>query len=110
MLLTTGMNYRSNRSVINKMISRTPMSDTMKRKSAAVSSVCDFFGWDERIEKKDKMLERDKQIATRAVNSSMLLVSDMLVIWNDVITKRQNPKRFTEVFRMCSDVFFAMGQ
>lgn len=43
-----------------------------------VSRMCALFVTDERIEKKDRMLETDKQIATRPVNSSILLASDLL--------------------------------
>lgn len=56
------------------------------------------------------MQEKVSNIATAEVNSSMMCVSDLLAICNDVITKRQNPNRFAEVFRICCEVLFAICQ
>ena len=38
------------------------------------------------------------------VNSSIICVSILSAIFNEVITKRQNPKRFADVFKICWDV------
>ena len=60
------------------------------------------------IDANEKMQEKVSNIATQEVNSSMMCISDLLEICNDVITKRQNPKRFAEVFRICCEVLFAI--
>jgi hypothetical protein len=46
----------------------------------------------------------------KEVSSSIKLDSVLLVICNDVITKRQKPRRFAEVLRICCDVLFAIRQ
>jgi len=54
------------------------------------------------------MHENVSNIAMRDVNSSIILDSDLFVICNEVITNRQNPRRFAEVFKMCWEVVFAI--
>jgi hypothetical protein len=61
-----------------------------------------------RREKKEKKQENVRNKATTEVNSSIILVSVLLVTCKEVITIRQNPRRFTDVLKMCSDVFFAI--
>jgi predicted solute-binding protein len=60
------------------------------------------------IDKKEKKQEKDRIAATTEVNSSMILASVLLARCNDVITKRQNPRRLAAVFRICCEVLFAM--
>lgn len=44
------------------------------------------------------------------VSSSMMLFSALLLMCNEVKTKRQNPSRFAAVFKMFGEVLFAMEQ
>jgi len=53
------------------------------------------------MEANEKMQEKVSNIATQEVNSSMMCVSVLLAMCSDVITKRQNPNRFADVFRIC---------
>jgi hypothetical protein len=50
------------------------------------------------------------RIAITEVNSSMKWVSVQLPTLKEVITNRQNPRRFAETFRICCEVLFAMMQ
>ena len=54
------------------------------------------------------MQEKVSNNAITEVNSSSILVSALLVIWKDVITKRQKPNRFAEVLNICCEVVFAI--
>jgi len=62
------------------------------------------------MEKKEKKQEKVSRRATTDVNSSILLDSILVLICNEVITKRQNPKRFADVFKICWEVLFAILQ
>ena len=62
------------------------------------------------MEKNEKKQERVSRRATTDVNSSILLDSILVLICNEVITKRQNPKRFADVFKICWEVLFAILQ
>ena len=61
-----------------------------------------------RIEKKENKQETINKIAITEVSSSIILLSALSVKCNEVITKRQNPKRFAEVFKICCDVVFGI--
>ena len=60
------------------------------------------------IEKNENIHEKMSSTATKEVISSSILTSDLLVICREVITTRQNPKRFVEVLNMCGEVVFAI--
>ena len=60
------------------------------------------------MELNEKIQELVRETAIIEVNSSMTCVSIWLVIRKEVITKRQNPRRFAEVFKMCWDVLVAI--
>jgi hypothetical protein len=60
------------------------------------------------MEKKEKKLEKARSIAISEVNSSMMLDSVVLLICNEVITTRQNPRRLADVFSICCEVVFAI--
>lgn len=60
------------------------------------------------MEINEKIQEHVSKTAIIEVNSSMIRVSIWLVIRKEVITKRQNPRRFAEVFKMCWDVLLAI--
>ena len=61
-----------------------------------------------RIEKKENKPETLSKIAITEVNSSIILLSALSVKCSEVITKRQNPKRFAEVFKICCEVLFGI--
>lgn len=54
-----------------------------------------------RMEINERKHELINKIAIIEVNSSIKLVSDLLVICIEVITNRQNPNKFAEVLNMC---------
>ncbi|HMJ46255.1 MAG TPA: hypothetical protein VK498_02955 [Ferruginibacter sp.] len=54
------------------------------------------------------MHEKASNKAMIDVNSSIMLDADEFVICNDVITKRQKPKRLAAVLKICGDVLFAI--
>jgi len=47
--------------------------------------------------------------AINDVNSSIILVFEVSEICKEVITKRQNPRRFAAVPKICWDVLFAIN-
>jgi len=63
---------------------------------------------DVRIEIKDNMQEKVRKMATTEVNISIILVSMISDMCREVMTKRQNPRRFADVLRMCFEVLLAM--
>lgn len=60
------------------------------------------------MEINEKIHEQVSNMAITEVNSSMTCVSIRFEICNEVITKRQNPKRFAEVVKICGDVLLAI--
>ena len=50
-----------------------------------------------------RLLEISRMVAT-PVNSSIIEIALYRVIFSPVSTTRQNPSKFDEVFRMCSDL------
>jgi hypothetical protein len=58
----------------------------------------------------EKIQEMVNSMAITEVNSSIKYDSIRSAICNDVITKRQNPKRVADVFKMCCEVLVAMYQ
>jgi len=62
------------------------------------------------MEKNEKKQESVSSSATTDVNSSILLDSIFVLKCNEVITKRQKPKRFADVFKICWEVLFAILQ
>lgn len=91
------------------MIIKIPINESIKRKSAIVSNRFSLFWFDVLIELKEKIHEKVSSTAMTEVNSSIRCVSVRLAMCSDVITKRQNPKRFADVFRICWDVWLAIS-
>jgi len=60
------------------------------------------------IEIKENTDEIVRNNATIEVNSSIKLPSDLFAMCKEVITNKQNPKRFAEVPKMCCEVLFAI--
>jgi len=60
------------------------------------------------METNEKPLENVSRTAIMEVRMSMACVSVRLAICREVITKRQNPRRFAEVPKMCCEVLFAI--
>lgn len=58
----------------------------------------------------EKIHENVSITATQQVNSSSMRVSVKLAMCKDVITKRQNPHKFADVFKICWDVLFAINK
>ena len=83
------------------MMTRIPQREARKIYSAIVSRCCSRSGFNVLIDKNEKKQEKDKRAATTEVNSSMILASVLLARCKEVITKRQKPKRFAEVFSIC---------
>ena len=84
---------------------KMPIKEHANKYSAIVSSFSEAFSEAARIEKKEN---NDEQISNRAikeVDSSIILLSAWLPTWKEEITKRQNPSRFAEVFKILSEVF-----
>jgi hypothetical protein len=96
--------------VISKIIIRIPRSAARNKKSATVSSRFSLRSFFVRIEVNERIQDIVSRTATTEVNSSIIYDSILLAICNDVITKRQNPRRFADVFRICCDVLFAIRQ
>jgi len=88
----------------NTITRRIPVSEIMKNQSAVVSNRFSHAGFFALSEKKEKKQENVRNIAITDMNSSISVVAVRLVIWSEVITKRQNPSRFTEVLRICCEV------
>ncbi len=53
------------------------------------------------MEINEKMHDKVNNTARTEVNSSIICVSILSAIFNDVITMRQNPKRVADVFKIC---------
>lgn len=75
-----------------------------------ISSNFSLIRFDVRIEENEMMQEKVSNTAMTDVSSSMMCVSILLAICREVITKRQNPRRVADVFRICCDVLFAIIQ
>jgi hypothetical protein len=69
-----------------------------------VSSRNSFLGFVVLIEANENIQEKVRNNAITEVNSSILVVSAVSVMCKEVITKRQKPKRFAEVFNICCEV------
>jgi hypothetical protein len=65
------------------------------------ASLFEFFVLIEINEKNDEIV---KKTAITAVNSSKLLFVDLVNIFKEEITIRQNPNKFADVFKMCCEV------
>jgi hypothetical protein len=53
------------------------------------------------MEMNEKKHEKVRNNPTTEVNSSIKPDSDLLIICNEVITTRQNPRRFADAGRIC---------
>jgi len=62
-----------------------------------------------RREANEKKQEEISDIAITDVNSSIRLDAALSLTCNEVITKRQKPKRVADVFKICWDVLFAIN-
>ena len=66
-------------------------------------------GFVARIDMNEHKHEKVNSKATEEENSSMTLLVALLVICNEVITIRQNPKRFADADKICWDVFLIIS-
>jgi hypothetical protein len=79
----------------------------MKKQSAIRSIFSSRSAFLVLIEIKEKIDETVSSKAIIEVNSSMSVPSVLLEICSEVIMKRQNPRRFAEVLRICWEVLLA---
>lgn len=71
-----------------------------------MASLCfSLFVFDVLMETNEKIQEAVKNRAITDVSSSITWVSILLLMWSEVITKRQNPRRLADVPRIWGDVF-----
>lgn len=74
-----------------------------------MASLCfSLFVFDVLMETNEKIQEAVKNRAITDVSSSITWVSILLLMWSEVITKRQNPRRLADVPRIWGDVLLAM--
>jgi hypothetical protein len=62
------------------------------------------------METNEKRQEKVNNTAKIRVNSSIKTLSVLSAMCNEVITKRQNPSKLAEVFKICCEVLFAIIQ
>ena len=87
-----------------------PPNAIRNKTSAVFSSMVSFLKSSVLTDAKDKKQETVKIKATNDENSSIRLFCDSLEICSDVITIKQNPSRFAEVFRICCEVLLAIAK
>jgi hypothetical protein len=86
----------------------TPASEVIKRASAIFSVVLSRSRFWVRMDIKEDMQANASSNAIKDANSSTMVDFAVSVMWNDVITIRQKPRRFVAVPSMCGDVLLAM--
>ena len=85
-----------------------PINAMRNKVSAVFSSKVSFLIFSVLIDAKDKPQEMVKIKATKDENSSTRLFCDCFETCSDVITIKQNPNRFAEVFKICCEVLFGI--
>lgn len=80
------------------------MRDRINVKSAKTSKIIFLFSFIVFKEKKENMQANASRSVTTVANSSIKVTSDLLAMCKEVITNKQNPKRFAEVLKMCWEV------
>lgn len=100
--------YFINLKISSNIISTIPVSEIINMVSAIFSKRCSLILFSVRIEIKEKKQEQVNNSAMMEVNSSIKLDAEVPVICTDVITKRQKPKRFAAVLKICWEVLFAI--
>lgn len=90
------------------IIINMPISAITKITSAIVSSTFSVFIFSVRMDIKDVTDDIISSIPIKDVISSNIVSLDLLGRWIEVSITRQNPKRPTEVFKMCCEVLFAI--
>ncbi len=93
---------------MSTIMRRIPVSDAKNNLLPIVSSCCSRLALFVLMDTNENIQEKVRSIAIIEVTSSMILDSALLLICNEVITKRQNPNKFADVLRMCCDVLFAI--
>lgn len=95
--------------MIKRIIMKIPIREIIKRYSAIFSRRNWMVSFLERKATKDKEEDAVKRSAMTLVSSSSTLFSAVLVMCKEVKTKRQKPKRFAELPRMCCEVLLGIG-
>ncbi|MDD2782681.1 MAG: hypothetical protein PHO52_00540 [Sulfuricurvum sp.] len=91
------------------MINKIPIIAIKKNLSAIFSSFSSFCISCVLMDKNKKITDPTSNKAITEVNSSIKLFFEALFIWMDVITKRQNPRRFADVLNICWEVLLAIS-
>jgi len=73
-----------------------------------VSSLCSLILFFVLMEIKEQIQEQVRAMEIKEVNSSTSVDSALSVKCRAVITKRQKPRRFADVPRICAEVLFAI--
>lgn len=89
-------------------MTRMPSNDNMKSRSAILSSFLCFFSFFDLMDVKEKKQDTASSIPIIPVNSSTKVFCDLSVVWNAVITNRQNPNKVAAVLRICGEVVFGI--
>lgn len=87
---------------------KIPARESKNKLSAMPSNRRSLVSLVVRMEMKENKQELVSNNAIMDVSSSMMVVSDLSEMCNDVITKRQKPKRLADVLRMCCDVLLGI--
>jgi len=93
---------------MSNIVARIRNNARIKMTSAIFSRIRSYLSVSVLMEIKENKLENVRRIAVTAVRSSITCISVLLARCNEVITNRQNPNRFADVFKMCGEVFFGM--
>ena len=102
--LTKNGHYFTKTKVIKRITNSNPINPIIKNQSAIVSKNLPLLSLLDFMEINENIHERVNSKATIEVNSSNKVPWFLFVIRNDVITMRQKPRRFPEVFNMCCAV------
>ena len=93
---------------IRNVIKKTKIKAVIKMFSAIFSKRTDRFSLLIRVDKNEKTLLIIKKMDPTPLSSSMIDTELYFDILREVNTTRQNPKRFEDVFKMCSDLLLAI--
>lgn len=85
---------------IKTMTRKIPTNEAAKKYSAIFSNFCSRCSCCVRKEIKERKQEIISRIAITEVNSSILVISLLLLMCKEVMTTRQNPSKLAAVFKM----------
>ncbi len=104
--------HKQNQKRIEKAIMNVTAKIRSKADKKIKSAIFSYFGssrsFEVRIERNENRQLPMSRIQAKPVNSSMRDTSLIFDIFSEVSTIRQKPSRFDEVYKMCSDLLFAI--